>query len=176
MNENHWFIACTRSCQEKNVAASLEARGLKTYIPIRKVIRKWSDRRKVVDQILIQRVVFVRCTEKERKLTMGGVPYLVKYLTAYPGAGEPAKVPEDQMRDFVAMVNGSVEEVSFTEQPLQPGDMVRFTKGPLEGRVVELVSLDGKHYAAVRLPVLGAAITRIDIDSVERVSCAEDEK
>ena len=176
MIESHWFIAYTRSCQEKNVAAALEARGLKTYVPIRKVIRQWSDRKKVVDQILVPRIVFVHCTEKERRQSFGKVFYLVRYLTDFPGSAKPARVPEQQMRDFIAMVTGSPSEVTLTDRPLQPGDMVLIKEGPFEGRVVELVNLDGKHYVAVRLPVLGAAITKIDIDSVERVSCADDEK
>ena len=176
MIEQHWFIAYTRSCQEKNVAAELEARGIATFLPARKVIRQWSDRKKVVDQMLIPRIVFVYCTEKERRDSCGTVHYLVRYLTDFPGSAKPARVPGSQMQDFIAMVTGSPSEVVFTDRRLQPGDMVRINRGPFEGRVVEIVNLEGKHYAAVRLPVLGSALTQIDIDSIERVSCAKNEK
>ena len=176
MNENHWFIAYTRSCQENNVAAALNAHGIRTYVPVRKVVRQWSDRKKAVDQILIPRVVFVCCTEKERRESCAFSPYLVKYLTEFPRAGKPAKVPEAQMLDFMEMVSGSQGEVIVTDAPLQPGEMVRVKEGPFEGRVVEFVSFEGSHFAAVRISVLGAALTHIDINSVERVSCAESEK
>ena len=176
MNENHWFIAYTRSCQENNVAAALNARGVKTYIPVRKVVRQWSDRKKVANQILIPRIVFVYCTEKQRRESCEYAMYLVRYLTDFPNSGKPARVPESQMTDFMAMVGCSQDEVTITDAPLRPGEMVRIKEGPFEGKVVEFVSFEGRHYAAVRLSVLGTALTQIDIDSVERVSCTETEK
>ena len=47
--------------------------------------------------------------------------------------------------------------------------MVRVKSGVLEGRVVELVSLDGRDCLAVRLPILGAACIQIDRKSVELI-------
>lgn len=167
MNELHWYIACTRSCQDRNVAAALSARGFGTFIAIRREIRQWSDRRKAVDRLLIPRIVFVRCTEQERKASLGQIPYLTHYLSERPGSYKPATVPDSQMEAFIEMVDKANGEVILTDSPLRPGDMVKVKEGVLEGKVVELVSIEGKDCLAVRLPLLGAACVQIDRKSVE---------
>ena len=167
MNERNWYIACTRSCQDRNVAQALSARGYEVYVAIRREVRQWSDRKKVVDRLLIPRSVFVRCTESERRNSLAEIPYLTHYLTEVPGTYKPAIVPDKQMNDFIAMVDSTNGNVTVTDRELRPGDMVRVTEGALEGRVVELVSVDGKDCLAVRLPILGTACIQIDRKSVE---------
>ena len=167
MNDQHWYIACTRSCQDRNVASALSARGLEVFVAVRREVRQWSDRKKVVDRLLIPHIVFVRCTEAERRSSLADIPYLTRFLSEKPGSYKPAVVPDSQMDDFIAMVDSANGEVRVTDGGLQPGDMVRVKEGALEGRVVELVRLDGKDCLAVRLPILGAACIQIDRKSVE---------
>ncbi|MBO4469913.1 MAG: UpxY family transcription antiterminator [Bacteroidales bacterium] len=167
MNDLHWYIACTRSCQDRIVANALSARGLEVFVAVRREVRQWSDRKKVVDRLLIPRTVFVRCTELERRSALADIPYLTHFLPESPGSGKVATIPDKQMDDFIAMVDAANGEVTITGTTLRPGDMVRVTEGALEGRTVELVNLDGKDCIAVRLPLLGAACIQIDRKSVE---------
>ena len=167
MNELHWYIACTRSCQDKNVAAALSAKGYEVYVPVRREVRQWSDRKKVVESLLTPRIVFVRCTELDRRRSVEEIPYLTHYLSEYPGTGKPARVPDDQMSAFMAMVDSVNGEVTVLNRQLRPGDMVRVKEGALEGRIVELVNVDGRDCLAVRLPLLGTACIQIERKSVE---------
>lgn len=169
MNELHWYIACTRSCQDRTVAEALNARGLQTFMAVRREVRQWSDRKKVVDRLLIPRIVFVRCDEQERKKAVSEIPYLTHFLSEKPGPYTPAVVPDAQMAAFIEMVSKVNGEVTITDRPLRAGDMVRVKEGALAGRVVELVSVDGKDCLAVRLPLLGAACIQIDRNSVELI-------
>lgn len=167
MNELHWYIACTRSCQDRNVAEALSAKGYEVYVPVRREIRQWSDRKKVVESLLTPRFVFVRCTELNRRRSLEEIPYLTRYLSEYPGTGKAARVPDDQMSAFIAMVDRANGQVTLVNRQLRPGDMVRVKEGALEGRVVELVNVDGRDCLAVRLPLLGTACIQIDRKSVE---------
>lgn len=167
MNEQHWYIACTRSCQDKNVAAALSAKGYEVFVAVRREIRQWSDRKKLVETLLIPRIVFVRCTEKERLLSLDEIPYLTCYLPDRAGTHKAARVPDDQMETFIRMVDSMNGEVTVTDRPLRPGDMVRVTEGALAGRVAELVSVDGQDCLAVRLSLLGTACIQISRKSVE---------
>lgn len=169
MNELHWYIACTRSCQDKNVAAALSAKGYGVFVAVSRELRQWSDRKKVVERLLIPRIVFVRCTEQERRRSLDEIPYLTNYLSESPGTYKPARVPDDQMEAFIAMVESANGEVKVIDRHLHPGDKVRVKEGALEGRIVELVSLDGKDCLAVRLPLLGTACVQIDRKSVELI-------
>lgn len=170
MNELHWYIAYTRSCQDKNVAAALSARGYEVFVPIRKEVRQWSDRKKVVDRLLIPHMVFVRCTELERRSSVSEIPYITRYLTEKPGSYKAAIVPDSQMDAFMAMVASDGGEVALIDRPLSPGDLVRVKHGALEGKVAELVKVEGKDCLAVRLSILGAACVQIDRNSVELIT------
>ena len=169
MNELHWYIAYTRSCQDKNVAAALSARGYEVFVPIRKEVRQWSDRKKVVDRLLIPHMVFVRCTELERRNSASEIPYITRYLTEKPGSYKAAIVPDSQMDTFISMVDSFNGEVTVVDRALRPGDMVIVKRGALEGKIAELVEIEGKDCLAVRLPMLGAACVQIDRNSVELI-------
>ncbi|MBO4466432.1 MAG: UpxY family transcription antiterminator [Bacteroidales bacterium] len=167
MNELHWYIARTRSCQDKKVAEALSAMGYEVYVAVRREVRQWSDRKKVADRLLIPRTVFVHCTDQDRRKALIDVRYITHFLTQSPGSYKIAVVPDKQMEDFIAMVDSANGEVTVTERQLRPGDMVRVKDGALEGRIVELVSVDGKDCLVVRLPLLGTACIQIDRKSVE---------
>ena len=169
MNERHWYIAYTRSCQDRNVAAALSARGYEVFVPVKKEVRQWSDRKKVVDRLLIPRTVFVRCTELERRNSTADIPYLTHYLTEKPGSYKAAIVPDSQMETFIAMVDSFNGEVTLTDRPLRPGDFVKVKEGALAGKVAELIRVEGKDMLAVRLPLLGTACVQIDRNSVELI-------
>jgi transcription antitermination factor NusG len=115
-------------------------------------------------------MVFVRCTELERRNSVSEIPYITRYLTEKPGSYKAAIVPDSQMDAFIAMVASAGGEVALIDRPLSPGDLVRVKHGALEGKVAELVKVEGKDCLAVRLPILGAACVQIDRNSVELIT------
>lgn len=160
-----WYVARVRSCQEKNVAAALAAKGTEHYLPIRREVRRWSDRRKVIDALVLPRFVFVRCTPKERLAVLESEPRISGFLSQ---EGKPAVVRDSEMQNFMRMVEyGSGVKVS--DAPLAPGDRVRVLDGPLAGIECELVSVGGGRCLAVRLGLLGTATMDLDIQTVEKI-------
>ncbi|MBR5905381.1 MAG: UpxY family transcription antiterminator [Bacteroidales bacterium] len=162
----HWYVGCVRSCQEKKVAENLGARGVEFYLPIRREVRKWSDRRKIVEVPVIPRFVFIRCEESERVGILAKEPRIWRYL---PFEGKAAIVRDEEMDAFRKMVEQGGKTVSFTDRPLAPGDRIRVTSGPLTGLECELASVDGNRCLAVRLGLLGAATMDLDIETIERL-------
>ena len=167
MNDLHWYIGCTRSCQDKRVAEATRKRGYEVFVAQRREVHQWSDRKKVVDRLLIPRMIFVRCPEQALGDLLRQIPYLTGFLSDKADGGKRAVVPDSQMDTFIAVVDAENETITFVERQLRPGDTVRVKYGALEGRVVELVSIDGRDCLAVRLPILGAACVQIDRNSVE---------
>jgi hypothetical protein len=45
---SNWYVLYTKLRQERKVAEHLTSAGYKVYCPLQKVVRKWSDRTKVV--------------------------------------------------------------------------------------------------------------------------------
>ena len=51
---------------EKKVAERLSKMGIYSFVPVQQQIHQWSDRRKMVDTVLLPMMVFVHVNPKER--------------------------------------------------------------------------------------------------------------
>lgn len=162
----HWYVGCVRSCQEKNVAATLQAKAVQCYLPLRREIRQWSDRRKVVESLVVPRFIFVRCLNSERAGIMQADPRIWRFLSF---SGKPAVVGDEEMDAFRRMVENGGREVRFTGETLAPGDRVRVTSGPLTGLECELLSVGAGRCLAVKLGLLGSATMDLDVETVEKI-------
>ena len=66
MNENKkWFVVHTKPRVEKRVTEILTRKKIENYCPINKVMRQWSDRKKLVNEPLFPYFVFIKITESE---------------------------------------------------------------------------------------------------------------
>ncbi len=160
-----WYVARVASCQEKKVAESLSGRGVEHYLPVRREVRRWSDRRKVVDALVLPRFIFLHCTNAERLEVLSRDARVRGFLSL---DGKPSVVRDSEMDAFRRMVEQG-SGVSVTQQPLAPGDRVRVLDGPLAGLECELVSVGGGRCLAVRLGLLGTATMDLDIQTVEKI-------
>lgn len=145
----NWFAVYTRSRHEKKSAQLLTDQGIEAYVPLKRVVRQWSDRRKLVLEPVIRGYVFVRVDHShyEKVLSTEGV---VRYVWFN---GKPAIIPEKQINTLKAVV-GSDVEIDCLPETLQPGVAVRVIAGPLAGLEGELLRMAGKHKVVVRLHAL----------------------
>jgi transcription antitermination factor NusG len=101
MNETKkWYVVYTRPRWEKKVAEILLAKGIEHYCPLNKVMRQWSDRKKVVLEPLFKGYIFVKLEEtiKWDIKNIDGIINFVYWL------GRPAQVKEreiDTIRKFL---------------------------------------------------------------------------
>jgi len=94
MNENRkWYVVYTRQGREKKVADILARKRFESYCPLNKVMRPWSDARKLVPEPLFASQVFVRVCESDFKhLThVDGVINVVYWL------GNPAVIRDTEV-------------------------------------------------------------------------------
>ena len=165
----HWFVGCVKSCQERRVADILTAFGVDHYLAVKKEIHRWSDRKKVVDRMVIPRIIFIHCTDRVRIGLLKRIPALYRFMTTGE-KGVIAKVPQKQMDDFRMMVEGSTRAIGLEASPIAPGDMVRVITGPLAGRECEVAELATGHCYIVRIPMLGAVTMSVSGDTVEKIN------
>jgi len=165
----NWYIAYVRSCQERNVAATLEKMGVRAYVPVQTVVRQWSDRKVRKQQLVLPRLVFVYCEDVLRKRLLEDVAYLSSFMMDR-ASSKLAVVSEEQMQRFMAVVGGSPDPVRIRQcSDFAPGQMVRVGSGPLKGLECEVLHEDSNSYVAVRLGILGAAVTKIDANLLELI-------
>ena len=157
-----WLAAYVRLYHEKKTRDRLTAMGIESFLPVQEEIHQWSDRRKIVDRVVIPMMIFVHVDPAERAevLTLSSV-------------STPAVIPDEQMERFRFMLDYSEEAIEVCSSPLAPGEQVRVIKGPLAGLEGELVTIDGKSKVAVRLDMLGCAHVDMPVGFVERVGKME---
>ncbi len=147
------YAVYTRSRYEKKSAFLLNEQGIEAYVPLRRVLRQWSDRRKLVFEPVIHSYVFVKANKMLYEKVLG-IEGVVRYI--YFG-GKPAPIPDRQIETMKTVV-GTDLEIECTPDCLKPGMHVIVTEGPLAGMEGELVLFRGKQKVAVRIQAIQQVI------------------
>ena len=171
-HSKRWYVALVRMHHEKKVAERLSKMGIDSFVPVQQQIHQWSDRRKMVDTVLLPMMVFVHVNPKERMEVLS-FSTVSRYMVMR-GESTPAVIPDEQMARFRFMLDYSEEAVCMNDTPLARGEKVRVIKGPLSGLVGELVTVGGKSKIAVRLNMLGCACGDMPIGYVESTKITND--
>jgi transcription antitermination factor NusG len=121
-----WYAIYTAGRWEKKVHALLTEAGVESYCPLNRVLRRWSDRMKKVEEPLFKSYVFVHIAEEERRkvLETPGVVNFVYWL------GKPAVIRDNEINEIKRFL-GEYEDVEVVkiDQPIQPGSRVRIVSG-----------------------------------------------
>ena len=148
-----WFAVRVRSNYERVTAIHLRERGYEEFVPRFQVERRWTDRRKRVDQFLFPGYVFCRINVEQRLpvLTTPGVVGLV-------GFGKtPTPIPEKEIQGIRTMLQAGLP---VTPWPfLQVGQHVVIERGPLEGVEGILEQVKGKFRLVVSICLLQRSIS-----------------
>ena len=162
--EQRWYVACVRSRHEKRVAQQLEQRNIEAFLPLFRTVRRWKDRRKLVDLPLFPGYLFVQIPVEDRLevLRLYGVARFVGFN------GVPAEVSASDLGALRAALLGKrwVEPHPY----LKVGKRVRVRSGPLTG--AEGVLLRKKSDLRLILSfdaILRAASVEVDAADVEPI-------
>ena len=159
-----WFAIRVRSNCERLSAIHLRDRGYEEFAPCYRTERRWSDRRKRLDQFLFPGYVFCRCDVENRLpvLTTPGVVGMV-------GFGKiPSPIPDQEIESIRSIVQAGL---LVTPWPfLQVGQRVVIERGPLVGVEGILLQVKGKFRLVVSICLLQRSIsTEIDRDWVRPI-------
>jgi transcription antitermination factor NusG len=160
-----WYAVYTKPRWEKKVAENFTSREIDNYCPLNKVLKKWSDRKKIVHEPLFKSYVFVRVLEKQigELKKVDGVVNLVYWL------GKPAVIKDyeiEVIRNFLQ----EHQNVKLEKVNIRINDTVKITKGPLmdkQGSIVAVINNTVK----VALPSLGYVMyAEVEKSSIERIA------
>ena len=124
-----WRAFYTRPRNEKKVADRLAARGVDVCLPLRTVVRQWSDRKKRVQEPLFPSYLFAHVDERGRLAVLQD-PAVVTTVSFGGALAEVRPEEIDALRALEA-VPGSIETRAIGATP--PGSTVIVTDGPLKG-------------------------------------------
>ena len=58
-HSKRWLVAIVRIYHEKKTSERLTKMGVENFLPTQQEVHKWSDRRKVVDRVVLPMMIFV---------------------------------------------------------------------------------------------------------------------
>ena len=137
----NWYVFYTKSRQEKKVRDLLLRDGYEVFLPMQKVMRQWSDRKKKVDVPLFNSYIFVRDFEHRIAdiLRTPGCAWNIRHN------GKPAILREDEFELIQRFITtGYFLETSGNVESFQVGDKARILDGPLAGVTGVLTGQDKK--------------------------------
>lgn len=166
--ETKWYAVYTKSRWEKKVAEQLNKLNIENYCPLNKVVRKWSDRKKVIEEPLFTSYVFVKINDKQMN-SLRSVFGLVNFVY---WLGKPAVIQDSEI-DLIKTFLKNHNDVKIEQASLNIHDKVRVIDGPfveMEGNVVAIK----KKFVKVLIPSLRFFMTaEIEIENIAKVQQAQ---
>lgn len=146
-----WFALYSRPRAEKRVAERLREAGFLVYLPVLKVMRRWSDRVKVVEMPLFSSYVFVNCVEEDlwSAIKLEGVVKAIFFN------GKPASIKDNEIeaiKNFTLQA-GNCELIEGDNVDIICGALVANDK-PVSGKIIKIK----KDYLYLWVEQLGAKV------------------
>lgn len=167
---NNWYVIYTRPKFEKSICNDIEFMNkgqdrYHSYLPVKKIIRKWSDRMKKIEEPLFSCYVFVQSELKyiTELLQITGV---VRLLSSERVPTSISSQEIERIRRIETRTSDIQNEPYFTT-----GDRVMVTNGvfaSMEGMLIKKVNRSPRFL--IRLPLLKQAISvEISMDDIQKI-------
>jgi transcriptional antiterminator RfaH len=152
-NNYAWYPVYTRSKAEKAAFSALKRKNITAYLPLKKELKQWSDRKKIIEVPLLQSYLFTYISMKEyaEVLMTKGIARFIYF------SGNIARIPEKQLEDLrLLLTDGS--DLEIYNEHIAPGEKVLIRAGPFKGILAELVSVRNQKNIVLRLEQIGCSI------------------
>lgn len=165
MSDYKWYALYTKSRSEKKTALELQIKQIEVFLPMKKTIRQWSDRKKMVEVPLINSYLFVKVSEREYYdvLNANGA---VKYISF---GGKACPIPEEQIDFLKKMIKADVV-LEVTHEKIEAGQRIKIVAGPFIGTQAEVVQIKNSTKLIVRFDQLAvsflAEISKNDLELI----------
>jgi transcription antitermination factor NusG len=149
-----WFALQTRPRFEKKVAAELREKRIEAFLPVQNSLRRWSDRRQLVEMPLFPGYVFVRAasTVEARVSVLRTIG-----VTSFVGVrGIGTMIPDEEVSAIQTLL---MEKVAFQPHPyLTIGQKIRIRGGSLDGIQGILTQIRGDQSLVVSVELIQRSI------------------
>lgn len=126
--DKKWYPLYTRSRFEKKAYDNLIQAGFEAYLPLKKTLRQWSDRKKMVDMPLFSSYVFARLT-RDRLNDAVKVNGIARYITFN---GRPAYIRDCEIELLKTLLYSNTE-IEAIDGAVEEGAPVTISSGILKG-------------------------------------------
>ena len=132
-DDKAWMVIYTRSRSEMKVDNLLTSKNIECYCPTRKVEKQWSDRKKIIEEVIFRSYVFVRITEAEIQ-TVLGTDRVMNFIYYNK---KPAVIRDEEIDTIKKYLNEKDVEVStFNADDFEPDTKVGINHYRFSGSIL----------------------------------------
>jgi len=151
--DKFWYAVYTLPRAEKKLAERFDKAGITYYLPLHKQLKRWSDRKKWVEEPLFKSYIFVNISEADyfNVLNTYGA---VKFVTF---SGQAVAIPEKEInliRRLLAEFPDDLEVV----QNILPGMDIEIVAGLMMGVQGKMVEYRGEKRAAISVEYINQVV------------------
>ena len=160
----YWFVLRTKSRAEKTVFKDLLEKGIEVYLPLRKELKQWSDRKKWVESPVIRSYIFIHIQMKDyrRVFESDGV---VRYVSH---DGKAAVIPDREIETMRRMIESNIS-FNVETNAIQIGQVITVESGPLKGITGEVVDIQGDRKLFLRISHIGyTLVANLDDETTKK--------
>lgn len=157
-DERQWYAYYTKSRHEKNIRDLLIKRGYDVFLPLQKVLRQWTDRKKKVEVPLFRSYIFIKTHDHQIQdvLQVPGISWNIRHND------KPAILHEKEYKNIQRFLDtGLTIEISGVSD-LEEGDQVKVMDGPLKGAIGQISRKEPSKFTVI-LDAIGQ-LMRVEID------------
>lgn len=151
--QQKWYAVYTYRNTEKIVSQKAQSLGVECFLPLQKVERQWSDRKKKLDVPLFPGYVFVKTSLVHRFVLLN-----IKELVRFVGFSQPVAIPDAEIESIRTVVS-TTNDVTTEPFGITAGTRVKVTEGQFAGAEGILVQRKGKDRLVIQLELLQQAIS-----------------
>lgn len=160
----NWYAVNTKPRWEKKIAQTLDSKGIENYCPLNKVVKQWSDRKKIILEPIFRCYVFVK-VEEDKKWEIKRINGIVNYVY---WLGKPAKIKEEEIITIKKFLH-EFSEVEVEQIGLQVNQKVRIRQGILMNYEGILLEISGNR-AFVKIESMGLQLSaHFDKKNLEKI-------
>jgi transcriptional antiterminator RfaH len=149
-----WYAIYTKANNEKQIHRNLDRDHIESYLPLTKVLRQWSDRKKWVEEPLFRNYLFVRVSQVEY-FNVLNFPGVVSYVSF---GGQPQIIPVIQIAHIKKLIEQQEREVILSREHIEKGQNAEVLAGPFKGMTGEVVKICGNYRIIIRVEALGCSL------------------
>lgn len=153
-----WYALYTKSRAEKKVSEELNKIGIINYLPLKKELRQWSDRKKWVEVPVINSYIFIKITPKQYH-SVFEVNGVVAYVS---DKGKAATIPENEINAMRQTIENKIA-FDIEARNIKKGEEITVTSGPLTGIKGIVKTIQGTKKLYVNISNIGYTLV-IDLE------------
>jgi transcription antitermination factor NusG len=143
----NWYAINVRPRTEKTISKRLTQKGIDHYLPLKKTLKQWSDRKKWVEIPAISGYIFVNINPLD-KLSVLQTEFVHNFVSFNDS---DAIIPEVQIRAMKTMAEQAQFEDDINIKNLILNQSVKIVSGPLAGLEGKLISIKNRKKVVVNI-------------------------